>query len=451
MPFAINIGFQILPAETTVAFGPAMKAQCLLLYVISVATFIGRLTNQQQTVDILNEHTKLTEILQSVNSYAPKHTLLFILISLKCILPVNQLTAMLFVILTNNYFNVSINLANSVLIFCYGQLFVIVNTWSLRNISCQLLYDTVNDRLFNVFNNLKHQGPIRRQRFNFSSGVILCNDFTVPFAINIAFQTLPVEATVAFGPAMKARCLLLYVVSVATFIGQLTNQQQTVDILNEHTNLTEILQSVNNHALKHTLLFVLISLKCILPVNQLTAILVVTLANIHFNVWMSVAISILIFCYGQLFVIVNTWSLRNISCRLLYDTINDRLFNVFNNLKHQGPIRKQRFNFSSGLILCNDCKFSAAIDELMDLNSAIYLSVSRISCIAPAVRLGVVTVLFINNIFGLYQCYYLLQLALTTVNFKTIAISVQLSTKDRSVKAGKIYMENLTPFTVMFI
>lgn len=269
----------------------------------------------------------------------------------------------------------------------------------------------------------------RTRRFGFSvSGsayFILINGFTLiamPFAIELVFQNHPMRTTRVFNTALRGQCLILYIISLASLVERLTMNHRTLDALNEHTDLADNLQNAYSLRPKYTLLLIMISLKCILPVNQLCIPYVFIAEGTHSSVWTISATCVLFFFYGQLFVIVNAWSLRNVSFRLLYDTINNHLSSIFDQLKYQKATRKQQFSFTRGLILCNDCKFSKAIDELADFNSAIYISVLRISSITPRVYLGVVTFQFVNNIFGLYHCYYLLQVALTTGDFNVIIV-----------------------------
>lgn len=256
-----------------------------------------------------------------------------------------------------------------------------------------------------------------------SAYFIIVNLFTlisIPFAIWYIYDYYPMQTSIVSDAVSRAQCLLLYIISITSFLERLRMLYQSLDAMNEHSDLVRLLENTYSLIPKRTLLFIIISLKCILPVNQLITPYFFIAKGTNYTVWRILANCVLFFTYGQLFIILNTWSLRNLSFRLLYDTLNDRLSAIFDNLKYQKATSMQRF--SSGMILCNNCKFSEAINELADYNSAVYLSQLHVSSLVPIVHLGAVTFQFINNVFGLYHCYHLLQMALANGDFKMLTV-----------------------------
>lgn len=251
---------------------------------------------------------------------------------------------------------------------------------------------------------------------------------SMPFSIWFVSQNHSVRKNKVFDTALLVQCVLLYLISLTAFIGRLGMQHRSMIILNQHSNLAEILQNTYRQEPKRTFLLIIVSLKCILPVNQIGAVYSLIFGDHHSSHWLVLANCVLLSSYGQLFVIVNTWSLGNISFRLMYDTINEHLSSIFDGLKYQKVTRKQRVNFAPGMILCNDCKLSAAINELADFNSALYLSILRITSLSIKVHLGVLIFQFINNIFGFYLCYNLMQVATATGDFKVVTFSVVTTT-----------------------
>lgn len=259
-----------------------------------------------------------------------------------------------------------------------------------------------------------------------SAYFIIVNLFTlisIPFAIWYIYDYYPMQTSIVFDAVSRAQCLLLYIISITSFLERLRMLYQSLDAMNEHSDLVRLLENTYSLIPKRTLLFIIISLKCILPVNQLITPYFFIAKSTNLTVWRILANCVLFFTYGQLFIILNTWSLRNLSFRLLYDTLNNRLSAIFDNLKYQKATSVQRFSFASGMILCNNCKFSAAIDEIADFNSAIYLSLLRISSLTPYVYLGVITFQFINNVFGLYRCFNLLDAGPANGDFKFFIIA----------------------------
>ncbi|CAD7089304.1 unnamed protein product [Hermetia illucens] len=250
---------------------------------------------------------------------------------------------------------------------------------------------------------------------------------SMPFAMWLVFQDPPVRTNAISDLALRTQCLLMYIISMAAFVGRLGMQHRAMHILNQHSDLAAIIEDLYSQKPKRTLLLIMVSLKCILPVNQFSAAYSLVLGDTR-STWKIMAHCVMLFSYGQLFVIIGTWSLRNISFRLMYDNVNNRLSSIFNDLKYQKATRKKQFSFASGIILCNDCKFSAAIDELADFNSAIHLSLELMSSLTPKVHVGVLIFQFINNVFGWYQCYNLLQIAFGTGDFQVVFLASMTTT-----------------------
>lgn len=161
--------------------------------------------------------------------------------------------------------------------------------------------------------------------------------------------------------------------------------------------------------------------------DQLTSVYVVTSENIHSTNWVLLGHFTMIYAYGMLFAVVNSWSLGNLSLRVYYDIINNKFDETMSNLRYRRATYFQRLKTYSNFVPgpAYNCGISAAIDELALLHSEIHMLVCQTYEIMRYQILWVLVFLFVNNVSGLFQLYFTLgNLLERDLTIMTIAIRV---------------------------
>lgn len=255
------------------------------------------------------------------------------------------------------------------------------------------------------------------------NGVILV---MMPFCIVSVCRNFPIQLHAAFTAVLYTQCILLYVISAATFIVRFATQHRFLQIFNANIALVEMVHPEGFPSHRFSLLHKLIFIKAILPVNQLITGFILISENIDGSLWSNFSNCLLIFSYSQLFVIVNTWCVGAIAFRLVFDTINSRLSMTIASLERKSIKDARKNHFSTGLILYDKCQVSATIDNLATLHSFLCAVIYETIQILQYLLVLIITFLFINNIVGLFQLYYILKVAIVEQNFR-IAIAFAMT------------------------
>lgn len=219
----------------------------------------------------------------------------------------------------------------------------------------------------------------------------------------------------------------LYATFFATFLERLMARKKALQLINQTQSLSERLHSNENcHIVpQHTTISRFLLLKTVLPVNQVISIWGMLSDGQARNTWSVIGHSVVVFTFGVLFAIVNTFSMGNLSFRLSYDAINNKFSRIMDSLRSKRATYFQRLraypNF--GTQYSYSCEVSAAINNLAALHSEMYKHVSETYQIFQYQVLGALVFLFLTNIVNLFQLYSILGV-LVEAEYFTTALSM---------------------------
>lgn len=232
-----------------------------------------------------------------------------------------------------------------------------------------------------------------------------------PFLYAIV-SNFPKTGNILFDRTTWVESCNLYLIFVATYIARLMDREKILKLINRTQSLSRRLYNKGSLPARHTIIFSILLLKTLLPVNQAMSVYSILSSGYYRDTWLILSHCVVVFTFGTLFVVVNSFSMGNLSFRLFYDAVNVKLNGIMVGLRSKRATYFQRLMAypNVGTRYSDNCEISAAIDRVASVHSEIYELVGETQQIFQYQLLGVLIFLFVTNIVNLFQLYAMLEI-----------------------------------------
>lgn len=264
---------------------------------------------------------------------------------------------------------------------------------------------------------MPHRLNLKTKRLEYSrAGAIYLTLFNaaililVPISWGKGLQHLVKSRQGLFGIVIWIDIALIYIIVLVTCIGRFINTQRSYKAVIGTINLVKIVYGEERPPWIQKIFFKFVLLKTLLPINQIVTISATSSHKLEpDNFWVVVGVVTIAFAHGNLCFLLNSFSLGSLIFRGVFDTIDDRLEAVFASFEESNHSSRENQAHPSNQNYLKCSEMSAKIQELMKHYSKVCYQVRLVNKILQFQLLAVGSFVFINNIFNLYEMYFVLQ------------------------------------------